>query len=142
MKHNKYLFILILGLSIISGGLIIRRVFFYQKTTPEIIILISPTPTQTQIISPFPTSAGQEIGDSQKEIINSLKKRFPLVENVPYETADFRVDYKAPLTLKVIIKKGDKKDIESQIESWIKSKGVDPVTHQIEYLTPELSPAL
>ena len=142
MKHNKYLFILILGLSIISGGLIIWRVFFYQKTTPEIIILISPTPTQTQIISPFPTSAGQEIGDSQKEIIDSLKKKFPLVEFVPFETDNFRVDYQAPLSLKVIVKKGDKLATKSLVESWIKSKGVNPATHQIKYFTPELSPAL
>lgn len=142
MKINK-LFFLVLGLSMICGGLIIWRLFFYTKPVPETFPLIPTKPTRsTVIISPTPTQTGREIGDSEKEIINSLKTNFPLVEFVPFENENFKIDYRAALTLGVVIKKGGKQDVEKQVLSWIKSKGVDPATHKIEYLTPELSPAL
>lgn len=69
------------------------------------------------------------------------QSNYPLLEFIPYETESFSVRYSAPLTLTVTIKKGTQKIIEPLIIDWIKSHGVDPLTHQIKWVTPAPSPA-
>ena len=61
---------------------------------------------------------------------------YPLLEFIPYETESFSVTYSQPLTLKVTLKKGTKEIIESTVLNWIKSHGIDPSTHKIDWVTP------
>jgi hypothetical protein len=70
------------------------------------------------------------------------QENYPLLVFVPYDSQNFYITYNGPLALKVIIKNGSIQTIGKEVADWIKSHGVDPTTHKIEYLTPELSPAL
>lgn len=72
----------------------------------------------------------------EEEIEESLKD-YPLISLVPYETENFEIRYEAPLFLIIKIKKGKADLIKEEVLDWIRSNGVDPATHQIEWLTPE-----
>jgi hypothetical protein len=95
---------------------------------------------QTNIQQTIPTSSpatgSSEIGDPEavEKIAKSVLERYPLVKYVPFENDNFALDYSAPLILSVKIKSGDKTDIKWQVYEWLKEKGVDPDSHQIEWL--------
>lgn len=63
-----------------------------------------------------------------------VKSNFPLLEFTPYKTETFSVYYINPLTLQVSISQGEQREIEKEVKDWIKSKGVDPETHKIEFI--------
>lgn len=65
---------------------------------------------------------------------------FPLAQYIPYETGKYSVRYSLPLTLKVTIINGIKKEIETEINAWMKSKGVEPKTHQFVWVEPTPGP--
>jgi len=133
MKKNP-LFILVFILTFIASVLIFWRLFLYQP--PKEIPSLIPTPTPTPFPLPTPTPVLNEgKGDSPSEIIKSLKGKFPLVEFLPYETENFYLDYVAPLHLQVTIKKATiSAQIREEVFSWIKSKGVNPQTHKIDFI--------
>lgn len=139
MKKPSYLFILILVLAAFAGGLIIWRLFIYQppSTSPP-TPAPGPTPAiPTSPLLPSPTSSPKEVGDSPADLLKSLETRFPLIKSLPYKTDRFSIDYKAPLSLKIEIKIATQTaEIKKEVLDWIKSKGVDPETHQINWLTP------
>lgn len=140
MKKSNYLFILILILAALAGGLIIWRLFIYR---PSSITAPAPTPSPTPAIPilsllPSPADSPKEIGDSPADLLKSLKTRFPLIEYLPYKTARYSIDYQAPLYLKIRVNSlSEISQIEKEVFSWMKSKGVDPATHQINWVTPE-----
>jgi len=133
MKKINLLFVLVFILAFIASVLIFWRIFLYQP--PEKIPPPAPTPTLTP--TPFlPTPTLNEgKGDSPPQILESLKGKFPLVEFLPYETENFYLDYVAPLHLRATIKKATASgQIRQEILNWIKSKGVDPQTHKINFI--------
>lgn len=75
-------------------------------------------------------------GEAIKEEIKITQKAYPLIDFVPYETENFRIAYEDPLYLRVKIKKKNVSAIKKEVLDWIRSKGVDPQTHQIEWVTP------
>lgn len=137
MKKPNYLFLLILILAALAGGLIIWRLFIYQPpsvappaTTPGPTLSIP-----TQSLLPGPTTIPEGLGDSPASLLESLKTRFPLIEFLPYKNDRFSIDYKAPLSLKVEVKIATQTaEIKKEVLDWIKSKGVDPSIHQIEFI--------
>ena len=136
MKKINLLFILVLILAFLASVLIFWRIFLYQS--PEKNPLLNPTPTSTPFPFITPTSILNEgKGDSPSKILESIKEKFPLVEFLPYETESFYIDYIAPLHLQISVKKTTiSAQIRQEIFNWIKSKGVDPQTHKIDF-TPE-----
>jgi len=134
MKKINLLFVLVLILAFFASVLIFWRVFLYQP--PKEIPSSIPTPTPTPFSLPTPTPILNEgKGDSPSQIIESLKGKFPLVEFLPYETENFYIDYIAPLHLRVTIKnKAQSERIKQEVLSWIISKNVDPLTHQIDFI--------
>lgn len=141
MKKPSVLFLLILILAAIAASLILWRFFIYKSPHPSVPPpTITPIPTPTKIILPTPTLPVKEgIGESPIDILESLKERFPLVEFLPYETNDFSADYIAPFYLQVKIKNATfSAQIKQEVLDWIKSKGVNPNTHKIDWITPEL----
>jgi len=72
------------------------------------------------------------LGESQEELIESTKEEYPLFEHVPYITQKTTLDYIAPLHLKILLKE-DTPEARSQVLDWIRSKGVDPATHKIDW---------
>ena len=75
-------------------------------------------------------------GEAIEEEIKITQKTYPLIDFVPYETENFRIAYEDPLYLRVKIKKKNVSAIKKEVLDWIRSKGVDPQTHQIEWVTP------
>ncbi|MFH1244553.1 MAG: Ig-like domain-containing protein [bacterium] len=61
-----------------------------------------------------------------------LKDKYPLAQKTPYSTPEYRVIYSAPLTLEITLKTSALTPAQaiSQIQSWVKSQGLDPTTHQ------------
>mgnify|MGYP001602472021 CR=1 FL=1 len=136
MKKISGLFFLILILATIAGGLIFWRLFLYQPPVPAEIP--GPTPTPTQFFLPSPTAPQEGKGESPTDLFRSLKEKFPLAAFLPYENENFSIDYAAPLSLKVEIKIATQTaQTKKEVLDWIWSKGVNPSTHQIKYLTPE-----
>lgn len=145
MKKPSLLFFLTLILTILATILFFWKIIFIKSpssTPPSSLPTFSPSPSSLFYLSPTPevTPLPKGKGDSPKEIIDSLKEKFPLIEELPYETKDFSIDYIAPLHLQVKIKKTTDKTlskIKIEVLEWIDSEGVDPFTHQIDWILPE-----
>lgn len=134
MKRLNGLFFLILILATIAGGLLFWRLFLYQPPVPAEIPI--PTPAPTQFILPSPAAPQEGKGESPADLFRSLKEKFPLVAFLPYENEDFAIDYIAPLSLGVEIKIATQAaQIKKGVLNWVSSHGVDPATHQIQWLS-------
>jgi hypothetical protein len=70
------------------------------------------------------------------QIEETNKKYFPLLEWIPYNTKEFSVYYAEPLALEVKIYQGEQKTIEPKVLDWIRSHGIEPSTHKIQFITP------
>lgn len=128
MKKKLPLFILITCL--VSIVIILVFQHFSQPTKlPQSSKTASPTPTLTSL----KPSTRLEKGDQISTIIKSLEEKFPLFSYLPYETKDYLLRYQAPFELEVKLKNPDANQemVRQEIIDWIKSKEVDPSTHQI-----------
>ncbi len=130
---NKSTFFLLLFLSLLATVLAIWKIFLAPKpTSTSPVTLISPSP----ILLPTPTSfSGRGDPDIEKEIYQKTQENYPLLSFVPFQTLNWKIDYTGPLTLEVTFKK-DTPETREEVLSWIKSKGVDPQTHDIKWVTP------
>ena len=70
-----------------------------------------------------------------QKLLQQEQQDFPLLHWVPYETADFAVDYLEPLKLEVAVKT-TREAAEAGVKSWIRSHGVDPASHEVSYIAP------
>lgn len=59
---------------------------------------------------------------------------YPLFRATPYSTADFDLKYTDALSLVVRIKSRDVEAARARALAWIRSQGVDPSTHRIEWV--------
>lgn len=127
---------MLLILALIAGVLIAWRIFFQKEPLPGPL----PTPTPvSQLPLPTPTKEVKGRGDTPEQLLRSLKERFPLIEFVPFETENFRLDYQAPLHLEVVIKKPTQSaQIKEEVRNWLWKQGVNPATHKIDWVTPGL----
>lgn len=66
------------------------------------------------------------------EEMQAGQESYPLAKYLPYQTESFEISYEGPLLLRVVLKGAN----QNQVLSWIESVGVDPVSHQIEWVTP------
>lgn len=69
-------------------------------------------------------------------------KKYPLLSLTPYETLDYKVVYTAPLTLEIELKNNNvtSQDAITQVQSWVKSNGIDPSTHKYTVTSPSPAP--
>jgi len=135
-KKKINLFILILVLTSIAGTLIFWKLLFFKKSKPlPETPKPTPTSTPTPILIPtsYPLPSEPEKGDPLEKIREESLKEFPLFDYTPYITEQFVVDYTAPLHLKVFLEK-DTPQVRQEVLDWIRSKGVDPKTHKIEWI--------
>ena len=126
---NRYLFILIFFLSLVATVLTVWRVFLAPKTPS---LPTSPGPTSTSL--PGPTLVPQGLGEPgiQEKIEKEVRQEYPLLYFIPHQTANWEVDYLAPLHLRVILQK-DTPETRQEVLDWIESKGVNPTIHKIEW---------
>lgn len=76
-------------------------------------------------------SSSSLMEDREKELINSY---YPLFDYIPYVSDEFDLDYTDHLALEVKIKNPDISKVKQEVDEWIRSKGVDPSTHKINYI--------
>jgi hypothetical protein len=127
---NKSLFILIFFLILLATVLAVWKLFLTPKPTPLPTVPVFPTPT----VSPLPTSFwGHGDPNIEREIYKKTQNDYPLLPYVPYQTTNWKIDYKAPLTLEIVLKK-DTPEIRQEVLNWIQDKGVDPNTHKIDWV--------
>lgn len=74
----------------------------------------------------------EEIRESYEELEKQTYRDYPLFDFIPYYGENYSIDYLKPLVLEVIVKK-DTAEIRQEVLDWIRSKGVEPATHQIEW---------
>lgn len=70
-----------------------------------------------------------------QKLLQEEQGDFPLLHWVPYETADFAVDYLEPLKLEVTVKT-TREAAEAGVKTWMRFYDVDPASHEIVYTTP------
>lgn len=112
----------------VTGGL--KPATAYTITVSDQNKKILATSSFTTSASPAESSTGLVI-DEEKRI---NEQYFPLFAYVPYVTKDFVLDYTDKLTLEITIHRGTKDRVAPEVLAWIKSKGVDPSTHTINYV--------
>lgn len=95
----------------------------FGKQLTSWTFLTAPTPAQSH-------SATRNVLDQETNA-----KYYPLTQYLPYSTADFTVsEYTDHLTLKVLVNTADLAKVKTEVNDWIRSKGVDPNTHTINYV--------
>lgn len=58
---------------------------------------------------------------------------YPLFDFLPYENDSFKIFYTGRQAITVSIKSGSEDSAKKGVEDWIRSHGVDPATHTINY---------
>ncbi len=78
--------------------------------------------------------SGTGLGDPNfyNEIQKEVSDKYPLLKFIPFESKNWWITYRGPLQLKVALKR-DTTEIRQEVLDWIKSKGVNPDTHKIEW---------
>ncbi len=76
-------------------------------------------------------ASSAQVAEYEKQL---AKDYYPLSSFTPYISERFEVGYQARLELNAYIKDPDVQAVKNEITSWIKSKGVDPSTHKINYI--------
>lgn len=90
--------------------------FFSFTTTPKAETLVG----------------GRGDPDFYEEIQKEIAVTYPLLRYMPYKTSSWSIHYLKPLKLIVYLKR-DTPETRKEVLDWISSKGVDPVTHTIEW---------
>lgn len=80
------------------------------------------------------TPAESSTGFEVKKNNQLVQDYYPLAHSVPYETRDFSIDYTDRLALEVKIRNSNVERVKRETEAWIRSQGVDPATHTINYI--------
>lgn len=86
--------------------------------------------------SPTPIPEGDNKIIEYQQIVRQNK--YPLIDQTPYKTSLFEVSYVGPLKLKVVMFDKNKERIKSEVEKWMRENGVNPESHQAEYVLPPL----
>jgi len=86
--------------------------------------------TTLTVTAPSETGLGDP--NFYRQIEKDVTDNYPLLKYIPFETKDWWITYQGKLKLKVTLKK-DTPALRQEVLDWIKSKNVDPSTHQIEW---------
>ena len=138
MNLFKKNLILIASLTLIFLFLFFIKLFLSRKQEKPPLF---PTPTPSsppiqiipQITIPVATP-DPKIREYYKKLDEDTYRGYPLFDYTPYETTNWKITYLKPLILVVTLKK-DTPEVRQEVLDWIKSKGVDPSTHKIEWKT-------
>jgi Bacterial Ig-like domain len=89
----------------------------------------------------FKTAHNQNDPRQLQTLQSNLNNDYPLAASTPYETPDYVVVYSAPLTLDIQLSGTlTAQDAILQVQTWVKSKGIDPATHKYIVTTPSPTP--
>ena len=121
---------LIIILAAICSSLI---VFFIiqKKQFPK-----TPLPFPSLSLSPTSIPVPPGYVDVFTEQEQTKENYYPLLEKTPYRTPRFELSYSGPLRLKVIMYSKNQTEVKNEVYPWLKENGVEPTTHQIDFLDP------
>jgi hypothetical protein len=85
----------------------------------------------------FTTMSGQGDPGLRRKIDEQQTEQYPLLPFTPPDEASFCFTYTGPLQIKVFLQ-GETETAKKEALDWIRLKGIEPTTHQIEWLTPGL----
>lgn len=134
---KKHKLIIILGFVAIVLGVLRTSFLSKEKSLPQTSPFPISTPTITPTYKPLPSPsktplpAGRGDPELLRELFKETEQNFPLIDLLPYEDENMSIDYIGPLKLKVVFKTPQAS--QSAVFDWIRSKGVDPSSHQIEF---------
>jgi hypothetical protein len=99
---------------------------------------LSVTDKQGETVYGVNFTTSDEIPDSSTQLVRQeeeqlIRDYYPLLLDTPYITSNFSLEYIDRLALSVKIKNSDVEAVKQEVNAWIKSKGVDPLTHTIRY---------
>lgn len=83
-------------------------------------------------IVPLSTEEGRGDPNFPQLLQQKISQYYPLLNDIPFKSTFWSIDYSGALTLKVILKK-DSPEIRQEVLDWIKAKGVDPSSHKTEW---------
>lgn len=120
-------------------------IFFFLAFLIGVLLIIKAIPKEPEKPVIIEAPEKEEISEEPEKLektlsdpgflpkkIEEISEKYPLLPYLPLMSEKFDLDYLSPLKLRVILKKGTKEEVLD----WIRSKGVDPQTHEIEWLTP------
>jgi hypothetical protein len=120
----------------------VLRILPQENFKPETVYkfeITNPKYPNLKIASSFITINKEGIIPSEENIIRyyeDLDKEtyegMPLFDYVPFYADNFSLDYIAPLTLEIILRK-DTQVIRQEVLDWMESKAVDPESHKFEW---------
>lgn len=126
MLKQKRLRIIII-LAVIAGLLLGLKLLFTGEKVP-----LTGNLTPTPVLSPTSAVIFKGDPDAPLQIRKEINQDYPLFQYIPYKSTNWQIDYLKPLVLEVKVKK-DTPEIRQEVLNWIKSKNIDPSTHQINW---------
>lgn len=89
----------------------------------------------------FETAHDQNDPRQLQNLKTQLNDSYPLASFTPYQTPNFRVVYSAPLTLEIDLTGSlDSQAAIGQVQSWVRSHGIDPSTHKYDVVASGPTP--
>lgn len=89
----------------------------------------------------FETARDQNDPRQLQTLQTDLDTNYPLAKFTPYQTSNYMVVYSSPLTFEIDIKGVfDPQEAISEVQSWVKSHGVDPATHKYTVVSATPNP--
>jgi len=129
LKNPKIWFLGFIGCLTIS---VIAVILLTNRADQKLI----PLPSAEHFVSPSPFSMPPPEGRGdpgyQQEINQKKNEFFPLLGYLPITPNDFNIVYVGPLSLEITLKTASD-SAKTQALDWIRSKGIDPSSHQIIY---------
>lgn len=129
MKNKKIIIVAILFLLLV--GLILFFIFGGSGQKPATDGLPTPT-TETPTVF---EQTGQGDPNAFQELEKVTVTGYPLFPKTPHRETNWTLDYVDALHLAVTVKGTITEAIKTEVLKWIKDQGVDPATHQIDWIS-------
>jgi hypothetical protein len=129
MKNKK----IIIGslLFLLFLGLILFFLFGGKQKQTETEGIPTPTPE----VPPVVEQIGKGDPDAIKQMGEAIQQGYPLFSFTPHRETNWTLDYVDALHLVVTVKGTITEAVKTEVLSWIREQGVDPATHQLDWVS-------
>lgn len=111
----------------------------YGGLAKNTIYTVSVKDSSDQPLAKWSFTTSSQPNESSSQYVVEFEKSYnqkylPLIDFVPYYSNDFNLGYEGDLRLRVIVKNPNIDLVKHEVNDWIRSHGVDPSTHTINYI--------